>query len=125
MADSKQNYTAEMVELMLNMYQRDQELGRGNAGIPEIAEAVKRPNRSVISKLVREGVYVATPKGVKTSSKVEGPTKKELLRELESLVNWDVGGLAGATKEAIESVIALAREADALEENEPEAAQAA
>jgi DNA polymerase I-like protein with 3'-5' exonuclease and polymerase domains len=119
MADTKtkQNYTADMVELMLNMYTRDQEQGRANAGLEEIADAVKRPVRSVISKLVREGVYVATPKGPK-AAKAEGPTKKELLRELESLVSFPVDGLTGATKEALEMVITLARSVEAETESE-------
>ena len=58
--------------------------------------------RSVRSKLVREGVYVAQPK--KASTKQQGPTKKELLRDLSA--NMDVQGLEGATKEAITRLIA-------------------
>jgi hypothetical protein len=59
-------------------------------------------------KLVREGVYVAAPKAVK-AAKVEGPSKKELINELEALVDFPVDGFMGATKEAIASVIALAQ----------------
>jgi hypothetical protein len=51
---------------------------------------------------------VAEPKAPK-AAKVEGPTKKELLNDLESLVDFPVDGLLGATKEAIASVIALAQ----------------
>jgi hypothetical protein len=105
MADTKtktENYTAAMVERMLEMYAE-----LGNDGIEDIASAIGRPVRSVRSKLVREGVYVAATKAPKTP-KAEGPTKKELLNQLETLVDFPVDGLTGATKEAVESVIRMA-----------------
>ena len=88
---SKVNYTPEMTTLIVEDY---------NAGVSveDIAVKVVRSVRSVRSKLVREGVYVAKPKVV--SRKVEGPTKKELLVEL-SATGYDVSGLEGATKDAI------------------------
>lgn len=121
MADAKTktvNYTSEMVDQIVSMYEQ-----LGNEGLDEIAEAVGRPVRSVRSKLVREGIYVATPKAPK-AAKVEGPTKKELLNELESLVAFDVNGLMGATKAAISSIIELAQSAQAEAEVQPEVAQA-
>ena len=45
--------------------------------VDEIAEAVNKSVRSVRSKLVREGVYIAKPKT--TTRKSDEPTKKELL----------------------------------------------
>ena len=71
--------------------------------VDEIADAVGKSVRSVRSKLVREGVYVAKPKT--TSKKVLGPTKKELLRKLDG--HMDTKGLEGATKEAIERLIGI------------------
>ena len=71
--------------------------------IEQIADAVGKSVRSVRSKLVREGVYVAKPKT--SSKKVLGPTKKELLRELDG--HMDTKGLEGATKEAIERLIGI------------------
>jgi len=103
MADAKVNYTESMVEQMLAMYAE-----LGNEGIEQIAATLNKPVRSVRSKLVREGAYVAETKAPK-AAKVEGPTKKELVNELESLVDFPVDGLLGATKEAIASVIALAQ----------------
>ena len=47
------------------------------------------------------------------AEKDEGPTKKELLVELESLVDFDVTGLTGATKSALQDVIDFARAAAA------------
>lgn len=107
MAEPKVNYTDSMVEQMLQMYAE-----LGNDGIEQIAQTLGKPVRSVRSKLVREGAYVASEKAPK-AAKVEGPTKKELLNELEALVAFPVDGLMGATKEAIAHVIALARAANA------------
>jgi hypothetical protein len=97
------NYTSEMVERMIARYEE-----LGNDGIEAIAAEMGKPVRSVRSKLVREGVYVAVEKP-KAQAKVEGPSKKDLLNELEALVTFSVDGLTGATKDAIASVIALAR----------------
>ena len=56
------NYTAEMVDSMIEMYNE-----LGNDGLDEIADSLGKSVRSVRSKLVREGVYVASPK--KTAAK--------------------------------------------------------
>ena len=92
------NYTDDMVAQLIEQYEQ-----LGNEGLPEIAEALGRSVRSVRSKLVREGVYVATPKA-KDNTDV-GPSKKNLLNELEALVPFDVSGLSGATKASIVSII--------------------
>jgi hypothetical protein len=97
------NYTSEMVEQMLARYEE-----LGNEGLETIAAELGKPVRSVRSKLVREGVYVATQKAPK-AAKIEGPSKKDLLNELETLVDFSVDGFMGATKAAIADVIALAR----------------
>lgn len=108
MADAKTaNYTDAQVEKLVNMYQ-----SLGNEGLDEIATALNKSVRSVRSKLVREGVYVASAKPSKVAKDL-GPSKKELLNELESIVGFDVTGLTGATKEAIAQVIALAQAAKA------------
>lgn len=73
--------------------------------VDEIAEATGRAVRSVRSKLVREGVYVAAEKPVK-AKREEGPTKKELLRDLESLApHFPIEGFVNATKEALVALI--------------------
>ena len=79
-----------------------EELYKNGTSIENIANELGKTVRSVRSKLVREGVYVAQPK--KASTKQQGPTKKELLRDLSA--NIDVQGLEGATKEAITRLIA-------------------
>ena len=87
------NYTAEMVDSMIEMYNE-----LGNDGLDEIADSLGKPVRSVRSKLVREGVYVASPK--KTAAKQDGPSKKEILRDIEA-TGFDVSGFEGATKMAL------------------------
>ena len=90
------NYTQAQVAQITEAYNSGQ-------SVDEIADAVGKSVRSVRSKLVREGVYVAKPKT--TSKKVLGPTKKELLRKLDC--HMDTKGLEGATKEAIERLIGI------------------
>lgn len=97
------NYTDEQLDLAKSMYAE-----LGNEGMAEIAAAIGKAERSVRSKLVREGVYIATPKAV-TVRKDTGPTKKELLNQLESIVGFDVTPLQGATKEGLQSLIEYAQ----------------
>ena len=93
------NYTAEMVDSMIEMYN-----DVGNDGLDEIADTLGKTVRSVRSKLVREGVYVASPK--KTAAKQNGPSKKEILREIEAQ-GFDVTGFEGATKAALTRLISV------------------
>lgn len=97
----KENYSAELVARIRAMYDE-----LGNDGLEAIATAAGKTKRSVISKLVREGVYVASEKPA-PKAKDEGPTKKELLRDLEA-AGFNVEGLEPATKDAIARVLALA-----------------
>jgi len=92
-----QNYTAEATARLIADYQ---------AGVPveQIASAIDKSVRSVRSKLVREGVYVATPKA--KARKNDEPTKKELLIELEQVAPFEVTGLMGSTKASIQDLIA-------------------
>ena len=90
------NYTAAQVAQITTAYQ-------AGTDIDEIAQDIGKSVRSVRSKLVREGVYVAKPKA--KSNKVLGPTKKELLKDLEK-TGMDVAGLEGSTKEAITRLLA-------------------
>ena len=93
---AQQNYSAEMTAKIVSDYQN-------GVAVEAIAESIEKSVRSVRSKLVREGVYVAKPKA--KSTKVMGPTKKELLKDLEA-TGFDVAGFEGATKDAIVRLIA-------------------
>lgn len=87
------NYTEEQVQTIVALYEEF-----GNDGLDQIAEQVGKSVRSVRSKLVREGVYIPSPK--KGPVRQDGPSKKELLRDLETK-GFDVTGFEGATKHAL------------------------
>lgn len=93
------NYTKEILDQIKAMY-----ADLGNDGLEDIAETFGKTVRSIRSKLVREGVYVATPKG--PAVKADGPSKKELLRELESK-GFDTEGFEGATKIALSRLLGV------------------
>ena len=96
-AEKKTNYTVAQTSAMIADYQAGQ-------SVAVIAQAMGKAVRSVRSKLVREGVYVAAEKTAK-AKRDEGPTKKEMLIELETLATFPVEGFMGATKEAIQALI--------------------
>jgi len=91
-----QNYTSEMTSQIIENYQ-------AGVSVEDIANQIEKSVRSVRSKLVREGVYVASPKA--TARKSDEPTKKELLNSLEAVYPFDVNGLQGATKDAIQTLL--------------------
>lgn len=91
------NYSEELTASIVERYQAGE-------SVETIAESIGKAVRSVRAKLVREGVYQAPEKPAK-AEKVEGPTKKELMRELEAIAPFPVEGLMNATKEAIQAVI--------------------
>ena len=99
-AAKKVNYSETDMSVLTNMYGE-----LGNEGLDRIAETLNKTVRSVRAKLVREGLYVAPEKGA-AKAKKEGPTKKELLNDLEKVAPFPVDGLVGATKEAISHLIA-------------------
>lgn len=90
------NYTPELTASIVEQYQ-------SGVDVADIAASIDKSVRSVRSKLVREGVYIAAPKAA--SKKQMGPTKKELLIELEQVAPFSVDGFMGATKEAINDLI--------------------
>ena len=90
------NYTPELTAQIVDQYQ-------SGVSVADIAASIEKSVRSVRSKLVREGVYVAAPK--KSARKNDEPTKKELLNDLEAVYPFDVNGLTGATKDAIKDLL--------------------
>lgn len=92
------NYSEELTAAIVQRY-------KAGESVQSIAESIGKTVRSVIAKLVREGAYIAPEKPVK-ADKDEGPSKKEMLRELASLDSaFPVDQIANATKEAIQAVI--------------------
>ena len=98
MADAKKvNYSPELTAQIVSDYQ-------AGTSVVDIAFAVGKSTRSIRSKLVREGVYVAKEKVA--TRKVEGPTKKEILRDLDA-TGFDVKGFEGATKDALTRLLGM------------------
>ena len=97
MAKKAPNYTDDMVMAITASYE---------AGTPveDIAEAIGKSKRSVISKLVREGVYVAAEKPL--SKRDNGPTKKELFADLRAALPDVPDGAFAMSKEAMVYFIA-------------------
>ena len=90
------NYTPELTASIIDQYQ-------AGVDVADIAASIEKSVRSGRSKLVREGVYVASPKA--TARKSDEPTKKELLIELEAVAPFAVDGFMGATKDAINEML--------------------
>ena len=93
----KVNYSPELTGQIVSAYQ-------AGTAVEEIAETIGKSVRSVRSKLVREGVYVAKEKVA--TRKVEGPTKKEILRDLDA-TGFDTKGFEGATKDALTRLLGV------------------
>jgi hypothetical protein len=104
----KVNYSEQDVARLHDMY-----ASLGNDGMEQIAAALNKSVRSVRAKLVRDGIYVAPEKGATTSKKKEGPSKKEMIAELETVSPFPVDGFLGATKEAIGHLISFLRKPEA------------
>lgn len=101
MADNV-NYTAEMTEKLIARY-----LELGNEGIEDIAEEFGKPIRSIRSKLVQEKVYIATPKS--SANKLSGPSKKEIMRDIDNL-GFDTSGFDAASKDALKRLYSFVKE---------------
>ena len=93
----KVNYSPELTGQIVSAYQ-------AGTAVEEIAETIGKSVRSVRSKLVREGVYVAKEKVA--TRKVEGPTKKELLIDIDA-TGFDTKGFEGATKDALTRLLGV------------------
>jgi hypothetical protein len=91
------NYTEELTAKVISDYQ-------DGIDLDAIANDIGKSVRSVRSKLVREGVYVAQPKSASSKASDE-PTKKELLNKLESIAPFEINGFMGATKAALADLL--------------------
>ena len=102
----KVNYTTDQVKEMIAAYAE-----HGNAVIDELAEKFGKSKRSVISKLVREHVYVA-PEKPAAAPRDEGPTKAELLADMKA-ADFDPDGLENATRGGLVKVLDLVNRVNA------------
>ena len=93
MAKKAPNYSPELTNAIVADYQ-------AGKSVDDIADAIGKSVRSVRSKLVREGVYIAQekPTGAKRDN---GPTKKELFAELRKALPDMPEGAFAMSKEAM------------------------
>lgn len=91
------NYDEDTTNKLLELYEE-----HGTEGLHVIAEKLGKTERSVRSKLVRLGKY--KPKDKAANRKTEGPSKKELLRDIEN-AGFKVDGFESATKPALQRLL--------------------
>ena len=99
MATKTVNYTTAQVDQIISMYKQS-----GNEALPEIAAAVGKSVRSVRSKLVREGVYVAAPRVTKTGAPVV--RKSEIVTQIQDALGVELLTLEKASKADLERLLA-------------------
>ena len=99
MAKKAPNYSPELTDAVVNDY-------LAGKPVEDIADAIGKSVRSVRSKLVREGVYVAQekPKGAKRDN---GPSKKELFIQLRAKKPDVPDGAFAMSKEALEYFVKM------------------
>ena len=73
--------------------------------IDAIAETLGKTRKQVIGKAVHLGIYVAADKPIR-QKKDDGPTKGEIQSAIVN-AGFDVNGLEGATKDALNRVLAF------------------
>lgn len=94
----KTNYTKEQTEKLLELYE-----SLGSDNLHKIAEIIEKPEKSIIAKLSRLGVYKKPEKVL--IKKRTGPSKKEMLFQLEGLVGFDTTGFSSVNKQDLKNLI--------------------
>ena len=101
MADQP-NYTDAMVEELVAAYEDNP----SRDTVDEFAQRFNKPARSIIAKLVREGVYQAVARATKQGTPVV--RKAELVAQIqESLGTTKLDTLAKASKADLQTLVAL------------------
>jgi hypothetical protein len=128
-ANKPANYTPEQAQKLAQRYSElrgDNHDKADNASVLDtLATEFSKPVRSVRMKLVAMKVYKADDKTT-AEPKSDGPSKKELVAELEAVTGLDLAGVEGASKAAITDLIefAKARKTEIADESAVEAVAA-
>jgi len=93
------NYTDEMVQAMVSDYVDSPNTDT----VAKLASEFSKSTRSIVAKLVREGVYIAKPRVTKTGAPVV--RKSELVAQIQSFLGVDVPTLEKASKADLEVVL--------------------
>ena len=94
------NYTDEMVNAMVADYVDSPNTDT----VAKLASEFNKSTRSIVAKLVREGVYVAKPRVTKTGAPVV--RKSELVSQIQGYLGVEVPTLEKASKADLEMVLA-------------------
>lgn len=100
MTEAVKNYTEEMVNAMVADYQDNPTLET----VASLAAEFNKSTRSIVAKLVREGVYKAQPKAV--AAKVAVVRKSELVATINEALGLELASLEKATKGDLEKLVA-------------------
>jgi polyribonucleotide nucleotidyltransferase len=99
------NYTDEMVDAMVAEYSSNPTKDTVSA----LAQEFNKSTRSIVAKLVREGVYKAQPRTTKTGAPVV--RKSEIVAEISAELGATAGfpSLEKASKADLQNLLALVR----------------
>ena len=86
------NYTQEMTDTLVQAYVASPT----RAVVDQYAELFEKSSRSIIAKLVREGVYQAQERVTKTGEPVV--RKQDLVEKIEAITGIDLPSLSKASK---------------------------
>jgi len=100
MTEAVKNYTEEMVDAMVADYEANPTLET----VASLAAEFNKSTRSIVAKLVREGVYKAQPKAV--AAKVAVVRKSELVATINEALGLELASLEKATKGDLEKLVA-------------------
>jgi hypothetical protein len=100
MTEVAKNYTEEMVDAMV----ADYEANPTPDTVAALATEFNKSTRSIVAKLVREGVYKAQPRAV--AAKVAVVRKSELVARINEALGLELASLEKATKGDLEALVA-------------------
>ena len=93
------NYTDRMVEEMVSAYMS----APTAETVAQLSAQLGKPTRSIVAKLVREGVYVAAQRVTKTGAPVI--RKSELVAQLQNELGVELPSLEKASKQDLEALV--------------------
>ena len=93
------NYTDAMVDSMVADYQDNPTKDT----VAKLASEFNKTTRSIVAKLVREGVYVAAPRVTKTGAPVV--RKSELVAQIQDQLGILLPSLEKASKQDLETLV--------------------
>ena len=93
------NYTDEMVQAMVADYQDNPT----PETVAKLSQEFNKTTRSIVAKLVREGVYQAAPRVTKTGAPVV--RKADLVAQINEALGVELSTLEKASKQDLESLV--------------------